>query len=443
MGRRVENPFKEQGIPSWMRYLVTGLTGFLVAWIIFGRKGAPQIETTRASQLSSATATEGQAHLRPGIQTKDDDAVERFQNDDYIGSEEADDGQEFPQLDLDQYLNWVHKYYDNLEFESYAPKHNYKLNKDLLKDSLRLGCDYMVANQKEAGNFNYQYDFVKKEMNQDDSPVRQAGALWGMTLCFQALPKNTLYRSAVEKGIAFFQDHMIDGPVPGSNMIKYPGFEESQSGVNALYGLALIDYIRTIRDNDLQESKTLGLSDNINIQLAMTIRFLKYMQNGDLHFSQEYDFESEEKSRSSSPYYDGETLLCLVKAAKYVGGYEETLVPIIEEAAPVLAKTYTLDTWRKDEHDSTQTKGFYQWSSMVFAEYYFAKWEDYEYFGDLCLVLAHWIVHTHDILDRQLNTGYAFEGIFSAFSIARDRESEQALADLGYVIDEGLYKLTR
>ena len=243
--------------------------------------------------------------------------------------------------------------------------------RSMLDESLQLGCDYIAANQKEdTGNFNYQYYFVKRKMDQDDSPVRQAGFLWGMTLCFQSQPNNGLYRASVEKGFAFFQDHVIDGPVPGSRMIEYPSFDESQSGVNALYGLALIDYLRTIRDNPFLEADDSIEAARISIrdledQLAMTIRFLKYMQNSDLHFSEAYNFKDEEKSRLSSPYYDGETLLCLVKAAKYMEDeYGDSLIPIIEEAAPVLAKSYTLDVWRGDTHDSDQTKGFYQWSGM-------------------------------------------------------------------------------
>jgi hypothetical protein len=39
------------------------------------------------------------------------------------------------------------------------------------------------------------------------------------------------------------------------------------------------------------------------------------------------------------------------------------------------------------------------------------------------------------------NNRYAFEGIISAFEIAEIRGHEDALLDLGYTIDEGLYKL--
>jgi len=467
MVRKVENPFKEQRIPSWIRYVAVGLTGCFMGWFLFGGRGGSSVDN---GVLSSSRPPN--IRLRPVyLKDKDDDMGEN-QNDDYIENEggvdetddpyngdekkerrayENDDGDsgdsgddnQFPVLEQDEYLDWIRSYYDKLEFEATPVRH--KLTKPMLDESLRLGCNFIAANQKEeTGNFNYEYDFVEKKMNTNDSPVRQAGALWGITLCFQSQPNNALYRSAVELGIAFFRDHMIDGPVPGSSMIEYPDVEKSDMGVNALYGLALIDYIRTIRDNDIPEGddpeEGTTISD-LEDQLAKTIRFLKYMQNDDLHFSQAFIFAGETKSRESSPYFDGETLLCLVKAAKYMEGYGDSLIPIIEAAAPVLAKSYTVDVWRNDEHDSDQTKGFYQWSSMVFAEYYSAEWEDYEYYGDLVLVLAHWIVHTHRILNRNANTGYAFEGIISAFRIAKKRGHKEALADLAYTIDEGLYEL--
>ena len=425
MGRRVENPFKEQGIPSWIRYLFTGLTGFLVAWFLFSSKGDSSID--RSPTASTQALKAGLRSAKPIGQDEKgqddngkDDYILESKNDDFI--EPEDDEIEFPDVEQEDFLGWMHTYYENLKFEP-APVRN-ELTKSMLEESLHLGCDYLAANQKEgSGNFNYQYDFVEMELDTDDSPVRQAGALWGMTLCLQSQPQNPSYQAAVTRGIAFFQNHMVDGPVPGTSMIKYPGFGESQSGVNALYGLTLIDYIRTIQENTLPDDDDEVSIGNLKEELEKTIEFLKYMQNPDLHFSETFDFEDEEKSGDSSPYYDGETLLCLVKAAIYMDGYENSLVPLIEEAAPVIAKSYTLDAWRNDEYDSDLTKGFYQWSSMAFTEYYFAQWNDYEYFGDLVLSLAHWIVHVHGILEREKNTGYAFEGIISAFHIAEKRHN--------------------
>ena len=53
-----------------------------------------------------------------------------------------------------------------------------QLSRDLLERSLELGTSFLLHNQKEQGNFQYEYDFVKRRYNPNDSQVRQAGALW-------------------------------------------------------------------------------------------------------------------------------------------------------------------------------------------------------------------------------------------------------------------------
>lgn len=78
---------------------------------------------------------------------------------------------------------------------------------------------------------------------------------------------------------------------------------------------------------------------------------------------------------------------------------------------------------------------------MFLAEYYHAGWRNTELFGDFVMILAHWIIHTHNILQRSRNTGYAFEGITSAYEIAKARNQKEAMQDLETTTDQGLYKL--
>jgi hypothetical protein len=138
--------------------------------------------------------------------------------------------------------------------------------------------------------------------------------------------------------------------------------------------------------------------------------------------------------------FDGETLLCLTKAARHLG-YQH-LVPVIQKAIRAMAETYTVDAWRRNP-DSRQTKGFYQWGSMAFAEYYQARWQGYELYGDVTLALAWWMIHTHETLSRRRNHAYALEGLISAYTIAKHRNDEAALTGLLFVIDQSLDKLTR
>ena len=311
-------------------------------------------------------------------------------------------------------------------------------------ESLDKGCSNLVHNLRDDGTglFNYQYDFITHEQDDDDRQVRQGGALWGLALCLQNNPTNVMYRQALDKAIQFVIDNTVKGPVDDSIVLKYPAEPDvSESGTNALIALGLIEYLRTIQAGDIADMDQEYVKV-LKSTLRGFINFLLYMQHPNHHFSYKYIFEEEEKVDHTSPYYDGECMLCLVKAAKYVDGYEH-LVPIIEESAFVIAKKYTVDAWRTDEHDSDDTKGFYQWSSMFMAEYFDAGWKDSNAAGDYVVALAHWILHVHNVLNRTRNTGYAFEGILSAYNVLQARsDNPKALEDITFAIDAGLYKLT-
>jgi UDP-N-acetylmuramoyl-tripeptide--D-alanyl-D-alanine ligase len=344
-------------------------------------------------------------------------------------------------LTLAEFPTWIARHYSRILYDddhgTFRGTFEAELDHETLQESLLLGCNNIALNQKEAGNFNYLYDFVTREMDPGDSPVRQAGALWGMTLCLQHEPQRQPWRTVVEKGLDFFLQHTADGPMPGSRMVTYPGYAHSDTGANALLGLALVDYLRTIQDNDLAKSEK---HESYQSQLTATVQFLKFLQLPSQSFAQYYDVNTKRKADHGSPYYDGESMLCLVKAARYIEGYDN-LIPLIQQSALPLMKRYTLDEFVEDE-DSPTTKGFYQWSAMFAAEYYHAKWKDYDVYGDFVIIMAHWVIHGHRILRRNRNTGYAFEGIISGYEIARLRGHYRAYGYFMRTIDIGLHKLT-
>jgi len=341
-------------------------------------------------------------------------------------------------ITLEQYPQWLRNYFKNLKWRTY--KYEPKLNRQILLESFRLGRQFIINNQKKEGNFNYQYDFVEKEMDKNDNQVRQAGTLWSLALMYQ-FEQNQKNRKALDKGISFFLEHTKQGPVEGSLIINYPGNLSCQTGTVALVGLAIIDYLRTIDNCDKKTDSIISeeFKAELKAKLDGYINFLKYMRLENKHFSSGYFLNNNTKSLRFSPYFDGEVILCLTKAAKYLD-YKE-LVPLIEDSAIVMAKYYTIDAWKKEE-DSKLTKGFYQWSSMAFTEYYDAGWKNAEVFADYVLTLAHWMIYTHKTLKRIRNTAYAYEGIISAFQVAKSRNNEIILNNLAYTIDKVLYKLT-
>ncbi len=338
------------------------------------------------------------------------------------------------ELRQDEFPDWIQGYSRNLKWKKRdAIK---KLNQSILNESFNAGKRFMINNQKPAGNFNYEYDFVKRTMTEGDHQVRQAGALWGLALIY-SYQRDPEVRDALEKDLRFFFEHTVEGAVDGTQVIAYPGAYVCHTGTVALTALAVIEYLRMEKQGDVKID--VDFKEEMVQRLNGYIEHLKYLRLEDGHFSSAIFLPVKIKYPKSSPYYDGETLLCLTKAAKYLG-YND-LIPIIEKSAIRMARYYTAKEWQKDS-DSEMTKGFFQWGCMSFWEYQDAGWENAQVMGDSLISLAWWMVHKHHILKRARNTAYAFEGIIHAYNLAKKRNNFKAVEDLGFVIDRGLYKLT-
>lgn len=337
-------------------------------------------------------------------------------------------------LPLEEFPSWLNTSYRNLSWDTQQIES--KLNRAILEQSLDIGRQFLVNNQRSEGNFNYEYDFVRKKLSTDDNQVRQAGTLWGLALIYQ-FNRDPSVRDALDKGLDYLFATTREGPVEGSLLIAYPDTKESRTGTMALAALAIIEYLRT--ENTGSTLIDTGRRKDLSYHLSGYLKFLEYMNLGDGHFSEAIDINTGKRSHDSNPYFNGETLLCLIKAARYLG-YTE-LIPLIDDTAMLMAKRYTIDAWR-EETDSPLTKGFYQWGSMAFWEYQDAGWKHKDLLGDCILVMAWWMINIHHTLARTRNTAYAYEGLIYAYQLARDRGLNQAAESLFSTIDRGLYKLT-
>ncbi len=337
-------------------------------------------------------------------------------------------------VSLEAFPAWLHRQVNGLQWHTYTRQTT--LTRDILQASLRLGRQFLLNNQKPEGNFRYRYDFIKKRMARGDNQVRQAGVLWGLATMYHYQP-DAATRAALDRGLAFFFAHTREAPADGTLLIAYPGATHCYTGTVALVALAIIEYLRT------DQAGKVTLTEDYRAWLAYMLRgyiaYLTFMRLENKHFSRALALRSHTRSPNYSPYFDGEAMLSLIKAAKYLGATH--LIPLIEESALVMAKAYTIDQWRHDP-DSNQTKGFFQWSCMAFWEYQDAGWKQAELFGDYVLSLAWWMLHTHHTLRRRRNTAYAYEGIIHAYRLARSRQHQAALHDLTHTIDLGLAKLT-
>ena len=334
------------------------------------------------------------------------------------------------------FKQWIKDNNENLNWGNFAREN--VLNPEILNKSLSLGSSFLANNQKPAGNFNYEYDFETKTFASGDNQVRQAGALWGVALIF-AYNQDPDLKEALDKSLEFFFKFTKEGNVPGSRAIFYKNEINSKTGTVALVSLGIIEYLYAEKAGllKLKDSYRQTLEDN----LRGYIQHLLSIQLENAHFADSYTSHEKTNYHSNkyNPYADGEVLLTLIKAVKYLG-YEE-LKPVFEDSAFLIAKDYTMDQWPKDP-DSNLTKGFYQWSSMAFWEYQDTGWKDSEYYGDYVENMAWWMIFTHRTLQRTRNTAYAYEGIIHAYEIAKSENNESAKSTLAFTIDRGLTKLT-
>ncbi|MDP6115656.1 MAG: hypothetical protein QGG53_27665 [Planctomycetota bacterium] len=352
-----------------------------------------------------------------------------------VSDSTGEESEEFPaQLSQSEFPRWLKEHVQGLEWKQ--RKFQPRLTRGVLEGSLKLGQIFLVNNQKPDGNFNYQYDFLKKKLSTSDNQIRQAGALWGLSLILRNEPNAELLQ-AVKKGLTFFLSRTTKGDHSGRLIISYPGAKECSTGTVALVSLSIIEVLRANRSGHIKLDP--GFRTEIQKTLWGFIQHLVSMQMSNLHFSKSMRLDTKEKSAGFSAYFDGEVILCLVRAARYVGF--SFLVSTLDKTIPVLAKHYTVDKWRH-VHDSNETKGFFQWSCLAFWEYQRARWKHSDLCRDYVLAMAWWMFHTHRTLSRKRNTAYVFEGIIPAYLIAEKRKDARAMNELDYTIDRGLYKLT-
>ncbi len=303
------------------------------------------------------------------------------------------------------------------------------LDRQVLSRSINLGTSFLLTHQRPEGNFDYEYDWRDEAFSDEDQETRQAGALWGLTLLYQDDRRPQL-AAAIQRGLGFFDEH--SQLVKGARCTVYPGSAEGVTGTVALVALSYVEYLRA--SPDLASDRRSLFETRVAEYLQM---LGKSAHPSGLWYGG-FDVKNCKPHGEPSSYSDGEALLALVKAAKYLG-HKELLPEIMLRAAA--GKRINVDQALAKVADSDVTKGFYQWSSMAFYELATSDFPDTKIYGDTVLQLADWIIDEHAILTRNRNTGYAFEGITHAYALAKQRGDHARQAKYGCVIDLGLEHL--
>jgi len=316
--------------------------------------------------------------------------------------------------------------------EQCLPVWAHPLSRESLERSLELGTRYLLANQKEAGNFNYAYEWRERTMSHDDNVARQTGAMWGLALVYHHT-RSPEVGAAVDRALGFFERHSRPGE-GSTRFVVYPGGPTGHTGAVALVALAHIEYLRAEPDH-LPEARRNELRASLDEYLAQLLRLRR--RDGLWHAY--YDLGSGAPRGGRSPYADGEALLALAKAARYMG--RDDLRPAILESAENGYQANVVAARAKDR-DSNTTKGYYQWSSMAFFELATSGWPDTGEYPGRVIELADWMIDVHRTLRRTRNTGYAYEGIIHAYQLAVLMADQDHAAKFSKVIKKGMAKLT-
>ncbi len=309
---------------------------------------------------------------------------------------------------------------DPIRFSSHG------MDRGVLDESLRLGRQFLLNNQYPEGNFTYEYDFISRRSSQENSQVRQAGALWGLSLVHFDNPTEKTEK-ALLKGFGFFKN--ITYSAGDKRFPKYPDTTYGSTGTVALVALSLVEFFR-IEGNREKFPQYVKLMEDY-------LSFLLSLRQQNKLFSAYFDYETGRGEDVASPYFDGETLLALSKAARYLG-YTD-FIPYILESADAMYEIYVIQALKKDP-DSADTKGFYQWASMSYFEIFSARWEGK--YGQIVIDMAYWMIDIHRTLYRRRNTAYAHEGMIHAWQAAKMLGKKEAMDYIGNIVERGLFKLT-
>ncbi len=319
------------------------------------------------------------------------------------------------------------------EAGSYGRPCSDRLTREVLDQSLELGILHILNNQKPEGNFHYQYDWKEKSIAREDNPVRQSGTVWALGLLYAEKPESEEIRGALIRAIDFFDNHSRVTE-DGRYLIAYPGETRGDLGAVALIALGHIELLIVDRGR-LPEEELRPFERRLEHLLATLV---SARRNEGL-FYRSYSLDDGAPFGSPTPYFDGESLLALVKAARYLG--RDDLWEIVMQEAEAGYQQNVRRALEKDP-DSKTTKGYYQWSSMSWFEIATSGRANGEIFGPRLIEFADWMIDVHRTLDRTRNTAYAYEGIIHAWRMAELLGDAEHVEKLGCVIEKGLEKLT-
>lgn len=229
--------------------------------------------------------------------------------------------------------------------------------------------------------------------------------------------------------------------------MEYPGQDPQKMGSVALLALAHIEVLRRPEELESEQEK-----QTLEAHLEGYLKAILAARTGKHNFHMYYHSKGGTHFGPTSAYYDGECLLALVKAAKYLG--HDHLWPQIKASAEA--------GWHKNvvkgldfgegkvqpvhESDGEKAKkrlmGYYQWSNMAWYEAMGTKDPDFSKYASRQLRYSGYILQKTKTSGTG-NKGFLFEGIIPAYVTAVQVGDKKAEREFACGIRQGVANLHR
>lgn len=287
------------------------------------------------------------------------------------------------------------------------------LSHNRLLDSLNRGIEFLLRQQRADGAFNYEYNWREKVYLPDDNPVRQAGTLWGLALAHHYDNDAKIFAACVS-GLEFFHRHSAL-TANGGRFVKYPAVSAQRMGTVALLALTLIELLRS--PTGTADARQRGWRTSLD----QYIQFLLDGQNSRGLWHSRYDDRDGSPCGEPSAFFDGEALLALVKAAKYLH-YGHLCERVMRAAAAGYRHNVLLALNKKGKGRSV-AHGYYQWGMMAFCELIDSDWPEVEQYVEPVYYLADARTRGRE---SKNNPGAVLEGLIHAYAVAIERDPRRA-----------------
>lgn len=192
-----------------------------------------------------------------------------------------------------------------------GPQLGVSLTPEEMRSVIEGSVSWIINSQEEDGSFAYEYLPYDGEYSNDDNIVRQAGTLYSLAEVARKDPvERPELNETIEGSINYLASQSKEGAFEGEDfgcVVKKPGSRACSLGATSLTLVAILGYVEANPDKAEDYEELIG----------SYLSFLLVTKNPEAGFKYDYILDRGFRSDKESPFYNGETLLALVRYMQY------------------------------------------------------------------------------------------------------------------------------